>query len=152
LIHHFVGQGYRQREHSPELAPSELEADLEFLMIAARKVDQIREDLGKVGPVIAEQVEAAMLAGQRRLAIDEAERNAEPIRKQLKFERNLREQIEKLHDQLLASRHTLRLSLENVQAVVEIALALADQSASKKSRPPKSKRLSRRQRKKGERK
>jgi hypothetical protein len=127
LIYHFVGQGYRQRQHDPTLAPSELEADLEFLMIAALKIDQIREDLGKVGPVIAEQVEAAMLGGRRQLTTDEAERSAEPIRKQLKFERDLRAQIEKLHDQLLASRHSLRLSPENVQAVVEIALELADQ-------------------------
>lgn len=127
LIYHFVGQGYQQREHSSALAPSDLEADLEFLMIAALKVDQIREDLGKVGPVIAEQVEAAMLGGQRHLATDEVERGAEPIRKQLKFERNLRAQIEKLHEQLLESRHTLRLSPENVQAVVEIALELAGQ-------------------------
>lgn len=127
LIYHFVGQGYQHRRHSPALAPSELEADLEFLMIAALKIDQIREDLGKVGPVIAEQVEAAMLGGHRQLSTDEAERSAEPIRKQLKFERNLRAQIEKLHDQLLESRHALRLSPENVQAVVEIALELAGQ-------------------------
>lgn len=127
LVYHFVGQGYQQRQHSPDMAPSELEADLEFLMIAALKVDQIREDLGKVGPVIAEQVEAAMLGSGRKLYTDEAERSAEPIRKQLRFERNLREQIEKLHDQLQESRHTLRLSPENVQTVVEIALELAGQ-------------------------
>ena len=127
LVHHFVGKDYQQRQHSPDMAPSELEADLEFLMIAALKVEQIREDLGKVGPVIAEQVEAAMLGGGRHLYTDEAERSAEPIRRQLKFERNLRDQIEKLHDQLLESRHTLRLSPENVRAVVEIALELAGQ-------------------------
>ena len=127
LIYHFVGKNYQQRPHSPEMAPSELEADLEFLMIAALKVDQIREDLGKVGPVIAEQVEAAMLGRGRQLYTDEAERSAEPIRRQLKFERNLREQIDKLHDQLVESRHALRLSPENVQAVVEIALELAGQ-------------------------
>ena len=39
----------------------DLEADLEFLMRVARKIETIREDLGKVGPVIAEQVEEAML-------------------------------------------------------------------------------------------
>ena len=38
-----------------------LAADLEFLYRAAKKVQQIREDLGKVGPAIAEQVEEAML-------------------------------------------------------------------------------------------
>jgi len=64
----------------------ELEGDLEFLMRAARKVDAIREDLGKVGPVIAEQVEQAMLGRRRRLETDQAEREAEPVRKMLKFE------------------------------------------------------------------
>jgi hypothetical protein len=68
-----------------------------------------------------------MLGGQRQLYTDEAEASAEPIRKQLKFERNLRAQIKKLHEQLLESRHALRLSPENVQAVVEIALELAGQ-------------------------
>lgn len=129
LIYHFVGQGYQQRMRGAGGTASDLEADLEFLMIAALKINQIREDLGKVGPVIAEQVEAAMLGGQRRLYTEEAERSAEPVRKQLKFERNLRAQIEKLHEQLLESRHTLRLSPGNVQAVVEIALELAGQPA-----------------------
>ncbi|MDH3676511.1 MAG: DISARM system SNF2-like helicase DrmD, partial [Anaerolineae bacterium] len=127
LVYHFVGKDYQNRQHNPDMAPSELEADLEFLMIAALKIDQIREDLGKVGPVIADQVEAAMLGGRRQLYTDEAERSAEPIRKQLKFERDLRAQIEKLHDQLQESRYALHLSPDNVQAVVEIALQLAGQ-------------------------
>ena len=49
-----------------DTAVGDLEADLEFLMRAVRKVEAIREDLGKVGPVIAEQVEEAMLG--RRIA------------------------------------------------------------------------------------
>ena len=49
-------------------------ADLEFLYRAAKKVQQIREDLGKVGPVIAEQVEEAML-GKRRV-LDTGDRRA----------------------------------------------------------------------------
>ena len=38
------------------LKPGQLMDDLEFLMRAVRKVEQIRTDLGKVGPVIAAQV------------------------------------------------------------------------------------------------
>ena len=41
-----------------DVAAGSLEGDLEFLMRAARKVEAIRADLGKVGPVIAPQVEA----------------------------------------------------------------------------------------------
>ena len=58
LVYHFVGKGYKERE-KPDIGycrSANLEADLEFLMRAVRKVEAIREDLGKVGPVIAEQV------------------------------------------------------------------------------------------------
>ena len=58
----------------------DLEADLEFLMRAVRKVEQIREDLGKVGPVIAEQVEDAMLGRRVKLDTAKAEKDAEPVR------------------------------------------------------------------------
>src|SRR5690606_30950367 len=58
-IFHFVGKGFSAA--TPGTAPGHLEADLEFLARAALKVETIREDLGKVGPVIAGQVEEAML-------------------------------------------------------------------------------------------
>ena len=55
LVYHFVGKGYKEREHRmDEMRVGDLEADLEFLMRAVRKVEAIRGDLGKVGPVIAE--------------------------------------------------------------------------------------------------
>lgn len=125
-IYHFVAQGYR--EAADRLAPaSSLEADLEFLMRAAQKVEQIREDLGKVGPVIAEQVEEAMLGKRVRLDTDQAERSAEPVRRLLKFERDLQDQIAKHYEQLLESRQSLHLTPENIQTVVEVALQLAGQ-------------------------
>ncbi len=88
-VYHFVGKGYKRRGGGFEAA-GDLEADLEFLMRACEKVEQIREDLGKVGPVIAHQVEEAMLGRRTRLDTDRAERDAEPVRKMLKFERDLR--------------------------------------------------------------
>ena len=67
-ISHFVGKGYNDREQQlVDTAVGDLEADLEFLMRAVRKVEAIREDLGKVGPVIADQVEEAMLGRRTRL-------------------------------------------------------------------------------------
>jgi hypothetical protein len=45
----------------------------------------------------------------------------------LKFERDLRAQIERLRNQLDESRRELRLSPDNIQKVVEVALKLADQ-------------------------
>lgn len=127
-IYHFVGKGYKQREQAGQNLPAgELEGDLEFLMIAARKINQIREDLGKVGPVIAQQVEEAMLGQRTRLHTEQAEKDAEPVRKMLKFERDLRSQIERLRTQLDDTRRELRLSPDNIQKVVEVALHLAGQ-------------------------
>ena len=126
-IHHFVGAGFDATK--PGQAPGDLEGDLEFLLRAAIKVEDIREDLGKVGPVIAEQVEEAMLGRRRTLDTSRAERDAEPARKMLKFERKLREQLQKLTEQLQETQRELRLSPANIQNVVETGLALAGQPA-----------------------
>lgn len=82
-VYHFVGAGFAQAQMSGKVGA--LEADLEFLMRAALKVETIREDLGKVGPVIAAQVEEAMLGKRRGLDTTQAEREAEPVRRLLKF-------------------------------------------------------------------
>jgi superfamily II DNA or RNA helicase len=126
-VYHFVGAGYNQNELKVGAYPGELEGDLEFLMRAALKVNNIREDLGKVGPVIAEQVEEAMLGRRTQLDTTSAERESEGVRRMLRFERKLREQIEALHEQLQESRRELRVSPENIQSVVQIALELAGQ-------------------------
>src|SRR5229473_6712458 len=110
-IYHFVRSTYHQRPLvEADLPIGELDADLEFLLRAVRKVESIREDLGKVGPVIAEQVEEAMLARRRRLDTRTAEEQAAPLRSLLKFERRLKEQIDKLRDQLQESRYELHLT------------------------------------------
>ena len=77
-ISHFVGTGYQKRQAGLGGSADALAADLEFLMRAAMKVNTIREDLGKVGPVIAQQVEEAMLGRRTRLDTERAEREAEP--------------------------------------------------------------------------
>jgi len=128
LIHHFVGKGYNEREgRAADTRVGDLEADLEFLMRAVRKIEAIREDLGKVGPVIAEQVEEAMLGRRSRLDTKKAEDDAEPVRRMFKFERDLAKQIKQLMDQLQETKRELRLSPENIQKVVEVALQLAGQ-------------------------
>lgn len=131
-IYHFVSSKFRNSlsaaEDMQDLNVGELDDDLEFLMRAVRKVEVIREDLGKVGPVIAGQVEDAMLGRRRRLDTRTAEEKAAPQRSLLKFERKLREQIERLREQLDESRRELYLTPEHVQSVVEVALELARQS------------------------
>ena len=124
-VHHFVGAGFDATK--PGQAPGDLEGDLEFLLRAALKVEAIREDLGKVGPVIAEQVEQAMLGRRRTLDTSRAERDSGPVRAMLKFERKLREQLQKLTEQLRETERSLRLSPANIQNVVTTGLALAGQ-------------------------
>jgi hypothetical protein len=122
---HFVGAGFDAAK--PAQSPGDLEGDLEFLFRAALKVEAIREDLGNVGPVIADQVEEAMLGRRRGLDTSRAERQSEPVRTLLKFERKLREQLQKLTEQLHETERELRLSPANIQNVVETGLALAGQ-------------------------
>jgi len=110
-IFHFVGQGFGSAEMTGKVG--DLEADLEFLMRAALKVETIREDLGKVGPVIASQVEEAMLGKRTQLDTARAEQEAEPVRRMLKFERKLREQMEKLAAQLDETKRELNLTPEH---------------------------------------
>lgn len=130
LVYHFVGEGYRERQAANlSSAASEMEADLEFLMRVALKIETIREDLGKVGNVIAEQVEEAMLGRRSSLSTESAEKEAEPIRKMLKFERDLQKQVQALMAQYRETRKELRLSPDNIQRVVAVGLELAGQPA-----------------------
>lgn len=126
LIYHFVGEGFDQ-EGRREVKPGELAGDLEFLMRVALKVNQIREDLGTVGPVIASQVEDAMLGKRRSLNTAEAERKGQQQRQIFRVERDLRERIERLHDQLEESKRELHLTPDNVAEVVAVGLELANQ-------------------------
>ena len=125
FVYHFVGAGFAQAQMSGKVGA--LEADLEFLMRAALKVETIREDLGKVGPVIAAQVEEVMLGKRRGLDTTQAEREAEPVRRLLKFERQLRDQLKKLMDQLQDTQAELQLTPEHVLNVVQTGLQLAGQ-------------------------
>ena len=128
LVFHFVGEGYKERENLDIDVPvGELEGDLEFLMRAVRKVETIREDLGKVGPVIADQVQEAMLGQRRRLDTKQAEKDAEPASKMLKIERDILRDIQRLQEQLDDTRRELRLSPENIEHVVKVGLKLAGQ-------------------------
>ena len=129
LIYHFATKGYTARLADNTVPPDDLEADLEFLVRAAAKVEQIREDLGKVGSVIASQVEEAMLGTRTRLDTAVVEREAGAVRKMLKFERDLSKQIEKQYEQLFETRRTLGLEPDRIRAAVETALALAGQPA-----------------------
>lgn len=127
-IYHFVSSTYHAQADGS--SASSLDADLEFLMTAVHKIERIREDLGNVGPVIAAQVEEAMLGRRRVLDTEQAEKSA-PSRRLQSFARKQREKLEErirhLYEQLQEGRIELGLTPENIQAVVETALELAEQ-------------------------
>lgn len=130
LVYHFAMKDYKKQsqEHSKGKAPvGDMEADLEFLARAVEKIDTIREDLGRVGMVIASQVEEAMLGKRKVLDTSLIEDDAKALRKLLKFERDLKKQVEQHYDQLRETQQTMNLSAENVQAAVQVALQIADQ-------------------------
>jgi superfamily II DNA or RNA helicase len=121
-IHHFVSEGF---EHAK---PGSLDGDLDFLWRIAKKVNTIRDDLGTTGPVLAQQVEEAMLG--RREAVDEGaldRAKAKASRTALKLERNLREEIQRLRQQLGESVEELGITPGAVARVVSVALELARQ-------------------------
>lgn len=131
-IYHFVTHGYAERTTGYDaVAPDELDADLEFLMRAAEKINQIRADLGygKVGQVIAQQVEEAMMGYRKHLDVNAAEKDADPVRQMLKFEKNVAKLVEEHMKRYYETMHDLNLSPENIRRAVEVALDIAGQQA-----------------------
>lgn len=128
FIYHFVGEGYRGTAKDAMSKPvGDLDGDLEFLARVANKIEQIREDLGKVGPVISQQLQQVMLGKIPKIDTTKAEQDSEQVRKALKVERRLREQIGKFRQQLDETIETLHLTGDAVRQVVEVGLDLARQ-------------------------
>ena len=126
-IFHFVGSDFNEREDLSDRKPGELEGDLEFLARAVQKVHTIREDLGKVGQVISEQVEQAMLGKIRRLDTSASDSKNESIKKLLRFERDMQDEVKKFRAQLQDTKKRLRLAPDNIEKVVHLGLKLAGQ-------------------------
>ncbi len=127
LVFHFVGQNF-EASADPKKHPGELAGDLEFLMRAAQKVEQIRDDLGSAGDVIALQVEEAMLGKRQRLDAESATERAEKVRAALRTPLEIRERIMRLLEKLRESKAELRVSAEHLKAVVDVGLDLAGHS------------------------
>jgi hypothetical protein len=122
LVCHFVGAGYGKSSGDG------FDDDLEFLALVVRKVETIRADLGSAGPVIAAQVEERMLGARKHLD-DAAIGRAAPRGRLAGVERDIRERIERLREQLDQSITELHVAPRNVERVVSTALKLADQPA-----------------------
>ncbi len=126
LIHHFVPKGYESGREDPQVPVGQLEGDLEFLARAVEKVERIRYDLGKVGPVIADQVSEAMLGVRRQLDTRTAESDGKRIRGKLTFERKLAEDLRRLAGQLHETRQGMHLDPANIHHVVATGLEVAE--------------------------
>ena len=81
---------------------------------------QERADLGRVNPVLANAVEARMLG--RPVLIDPLQVTPNTSTSLLRAERDLREQVRALHDQLDSSVRQLHVSPANIRRVVDTAL------------------------------
>ena len=128
-IYHFVAAGYADGSVAGQPA-SAMKLDMEFLFRVVKKVENIRQDLGKVGPVIARQVEKAMLSASgapEQLNTAKEEREAEAARRLLKVDRDIKKALADVREKLDQTRNRLLLTPENVQHVVEVALRLANQ-------------------------
>lgn len=124
-IWHPVGQGF-SIEAATDGRVGDLDGDHEYLMRAVLKINAIREDLGSVGPVIAQQIEEAMLGRRDRLDTRVAEEKAERARRFVTAERKLKERVAKLHERLLEARNDFHLSPDRISRAVRVALELAD--------------------------
>lgn len=126
FIWHPVGKGFKSNESYRSKKVGQIEGDHEYLMRAVLKIDTIREDLGSVGPVIAQQIEEAMLGKRTDFNTAYAESQAEKARKHVPTERRLQEKIARLHERLMEAKTDFHLSADHIHRAVSIALELAE--------------------------
>jgi superfamily II DNA or RNA helicase len=132
-VFHFVPAGWR------DAAPPEgsaLEDELYFLYVAVKKIDQIREDLGSAGEVIAAQIEQKMLGRRADWQSADVEIARRTSSAELRINRELARDLERLTATLAESRSDLNLSAQTVERVVRTALRLAHHKDLTEVTPP----------------
>lgn len=123
-IWHPVGKGFEKTAESGH-KPGDMDGDCEYLMRAALKINTIREDLGSVGPVIARQIEDAMLGRGSILDTSAAEEKRKKAGRFLAAEKRLQERIKHLHERLLEAESDFHLAPSNIANAVKVALDMA---------------------------
>lgn len=127
FIWHPVGKGF-SADLTGDIKPGNITGTNEYLMRAVLKIDTIREDLGSVGPVIASQIEEAMLG--QRISLDTIsagrEKKAAKAKNFIAAEKRLQERIAKLHERLLEAKRRFHLAPDHIARAVKIALELAE--------------------------
>lgn len=123
-IWHPVGAGFDAAKVGGPVG--QLEGDQEYLLRAALKIEAIRSDLGSVGPVIAQQIEEAMLGKRYRLDTTDAEAKAARTRHFVAEERRFAERVARLHLRLVESRDDFHLTPDRIARAVKVGLELAE--------------------------
>src|SRR5206468_646387 len=103
--------------------------DIDFLVRVAKKINEIREDLGSASPVLATQIEERLLGGAS--TINEAElarRRDNAARMLLSRERNLGRELADIRNRLNATTNEMGLDPSRVKRVVDAGLALTRQT------------------------
>lgn len=99
--------------------------DTEFLFALAKKVDQIRKDLGSIGPILAERVERSLLGESSRSLEDLGTGSEDGTRGHASGSaaaRRMRERILRLHETLLDTKRELGILPSRIHDVVDVAL------------------------------
>jgi len=125
-IFHFVGANVGGGAGSLGAAPGSLDADLEFLSRAARKVEQIRADLGAAGVVLAREVENAMLG--RAADVDRASTTSGARSAVRRLDRELRDRIGELKERIDRSIEELGITPDALARAVALGLELGRQA------------------------
>jgi len=125
-IWHPVGKGFDMSAETPFAKMGDVSGDHEYLMRAVLKINAIREDLGSVGPVIAKQIEEAMLGRRDRIDTTDAETRASRARRFVAAEKKLQERIARLHEKLVEAKSDFHLSSDHIYQAVRTALELAE--------------------------
>lgn len=119
LIYHFVGQDEAGRPVD----------DIDFLVRVAKKMHEIRDDLGSASPVLASQIERRLLGGLKTIDDDEVKRRGDKAAKTLlSRERNLARELEAIRTRLAESTDELGLTPQRVKRVVDAGLAITRQT------------------------
>lgn len=88
------------------------------ILLALRKLDSMRADMGSVNPVIAPQIPDLLEGRRSRLDTTEAEARAAKTRKYVRAEKDVNERVARLHDRLAETREAQRFSPHNVERTV----------------------------------
>lgn len=123
FIWHPVGKGFEKTDTT--CRPGDIKGDCEYLMRAALKINAIREDLGSVGPVIARQIEEAMLGHGSMLDTSAAEEKRNRASKYLAAEKRMQERVRRLHENLMEAENDFHLAPANIANAVQVALDIA---------------------------